>query len=305
MLALLAGCAEQQTAEAPVEPPQEEAELVTGETEDQADAQPEAHKLTAYINVASGCQDWTVDLVNDLDEQYESIDVEIVDFGTPEGMKRLNEDGVSCMALLFDGSPVVRLPGEDGEGQVVTFFFPVGFGWTHEDLKQAFAGIDSGEAEILSEDEARDALAPEAVEIAVTVEETDEGASVLMNDMVVGTITEEAGGNTPMERAEATRDAIEEWTSEPVHPRQLGMTDADDGWSITGRGEELVHLYKADAKAAGVEPGKKLARDWFKAVRCGIVAAARGGQGEGVDPDLDATAPGPDGGAMCPVPGQD
>jgi len=289
IVVLLSGCPQQLQ---PGETVPDAGELVAPGPEE-AEAPSGPVQLIAYINVSSGCQDWTVEVLNDLDEQYDSVDMEIIDFGTPEGMKRLEQDGVSCMALLFDGSPVLRLPEEGGGKRTVTFYFPVGFGWTHDDLKQAFAAIDTGEAEILSEEEAREALAPEAVEMEVTVEETDEGVDVLMNGQVALTITEEAGGQTPLQRAEAAKAALEEWTDEPVHPHQLKVMDEDDGWSVLGRGTELVRVYKADAEAAGVEPGKKLASRWFKGIRCGIVGAARSRQDtEGVDPSA---------GAVCPV----
>ncbi len=270
VLIVLAGCQERPT-QPPLEPPADALQPVVDET---------VH-LTAYINVASGCQDWTVALLKELDEQYDAIDVEIIDFGTPEGAKRMAREGVQCMALLFDGSPVVRIPGEDEESRVVTFYFPVGFGWTHDDLREAFAAIASGEAEILSEDEARTALAPAPIDMEATVRETDEGVDVLMNGQIAITITEPGGGQTPLERAEATRDAIQEWAGEPVHPRQLTVADAGEGWSILANGKELVHVYPSDAAAAGVEPGKKFAVEWFAGIRCGIIAAARNAREEG------------------------
>ncbi|MBD3292089.1 MAG: hypothetical protein GF393_04135 [Armatimonadia bacterium] len=292
--ALLAGCPQQEAPEGMVEEPPneiaEQEEIAGQETSSDADG---AVHLAAYINVASGCQDWTVQVLNDLNDEYDSVDVEIIDFGTPEGMERMRDNGISCMTLLFEGSPVVQFPDEDGGTRTVTFYFPVGFGWTHEDLEAAFAAIDAGEADILSEEEAREALAPEQVEMEVTVEETEDGVDVLMNGQVALTITEEAGGKTPMERAEEAQAALTEWTGEAVHPRQLSIVDQDDGWSVMGRDAELIRVYKADAEAAGMDPGKKLASQWFKGIRCGIVAAARGKQDtEGVDPSA---------GAVCPV----
>ncbi|MFW5868329.1 MAG: hypothetical protein ACOCX2_10965 [Armatimonadota bacterium] len=281
ILVLIAGCAEQQ-AQPPVDP----AEVALAEQA--ATDQDRPVKLDAYINVASGCQDWTVDVINELDEQYDSIEAEIIDFGLPEGLERMEEEGISCMTLLFDGSPVVQIPDEQGGTRTVVFYFPVGFGWTHEDLTQAFAAIDSGEAKILDETEAQKALAPEQVAMEVTAEEAEEGANVLMNGQIALTITEEAGGRTPMQRAEAARAAIAEWTAEPVHPRQLKIIDGDDGWSIVGRDNELVHVYHADAEAAGVTPGKKFASQWFNGIRCGIVGAARSDQ-DGAGPDAGTT----------------
>ena len=283
--AVLAGCAEQRVADqqpvAVPEPPQGE---MAG------DEATEPVEVDAYINVSSGCQQWTVDVLNELAEQYkDSIDVETIDFGQPEGMKRMKENGINCMTLLFDGSPVVRIPDEQGGARVVTFFFPVGFGWTHDDLRDAFAAVASGEAEFLSEEEARKALEPVPVDMEVTVEQTDEGADVLMDGQVAFTITEEAGGKTPMERAEAAKEALTEWTSQPVHPHQLGIVDAPGGWSIIGKDTELVRVYEEDAEAAGVEPGKKLASEWFSGIRSGVVAAVRAESGG--DPTVHSTPP--------------
>jgi len=270
-LIMLAGCPTQQAQE-PALPPEAEVPLPepTG-----------AVQLTAYINVASGCQDWTVELLKELEEQYDdAVDMEIVDFGKPEGMARMREEGVSCMALLFDGSPVVRIPDEHGGKRTNTFYFPVGFGWTHDDLRETFAAIAAGEAEILSEEEARKELAPEPVEMEVEVNEVDGGAEVLMNGQVALTITQAAGGQSALERAEAAGEAIENWTSEPVHPRQLSIVEAEggEGWSVLGRGEELVRAYQVDAEAAGIEPPRKCAAQFLDGIRCGIVAAARKGQ---------------------------
>jgi len=139
VLVVMAGCHRQ--AQAPMEPPEREV----------ADEPTDTIKLTAYINVTSRCQDPTVELLKELAQQYaDCVKMELVDFGTPEGKKRLDEDEVACMALLFNGSPVVRIPGEDGEKRTVTFYFPVGFGWTHDDLRQTFAAIESGEIEVLT-----------------------------------------------------------------------------------------------------------------------------------------------------------
>ena len=285
-LVLLAGCAEQQAAT-----PADTAEMGAAGPEDttQPAQQDTPIKLDAYINVSSGCQDWTVDVLNELDEKYDSIDTEIIDFGLPEGKKRMEENGVDCMTLLFDGSPVIQIPDEAGGTRTVTFYFPVGFGWTHDDLRDAFAALDSGEAKILTEDEARKALAPREVDVTVATEETDEGANLLMNDQVVLTITEDGGGQTPIERADAAKAAIEDWTSEKVDPHQLKVLDADEGWTIMGRDTELIHVYPADAEAADVSPGKKLAAAWFKGIRCGVVAAARAAQDDA----------GPDAGTIC------
>jgi hypothetical protein len=248
-------------------------------------------ELTAYINVAHGCQEPTVELLKELAQQYDDVvDTEIVDFGSPEGLERWQKDGLKCMAFMFEGSPVVRIPGEGGQKRTVIFYFPVGFSWTHEDLKQTFAAIATGEAEILSEEEARKALAPVPVEVQVEVREVAEGAEVVMNGEVAFTVTQEAGGETPLQRAQAAKGALEEWTSEPVHTTQLSLMDAEKGWSILADGKELIRVYKADADAAGVEQGKKHAAEWMKGINGAIVAAVRAGQERAAEEESAAEA---------------
>ncbi len=264
---LVAGCPQQQSAEKPPPPPDPEAPTLE---------ESEPVQLTAYINVTSGCQEPTVNLLQSLGEKYsDSVDVEIVDFGSTEGNKRWREDGLQCMTLLFDGSPAVRIPTDGGQKQTVVFYFPAGFSWTHDDLKQTFAAIDEGTAEILSEEEAQKVLAPKPIEMTVEVREVEDGAEVVMNDTAVFTITQEADGSTPKQRAEAAKTAIEEWTSGNVHPTQLTVMNAGQGWSVLANGKELVRVYAVDAEAAGVEPVRKYAAQWMSGIKEAIVAAGR------------------------------
>ncbi len=265
MLVLLTGCPAPQ-AQPPMDPPDREIAREATHTVE----------LTAYINVASGCQVPTTDLLEKLVEQSDgAVVMEMVDFGTRSGVERMKQDGVDCLTLLFDGSPVMRIPGEDGEKRTVTFYFPAGFGWTHEELEQTFAAIESGEAEILSEEEARKVLAPVAVEMTVAVKETDDGVDVLMNGEVAFTIAQGAGDQTPLERAEAAKSALEVWTSGPVHPHDVRLAEEEDGWSVTGSGDELAHVYKADAEAAGVASVRKCASEWVRGIKGSITTAAR------------------------------
>ncbi len=233
-------------------------------------------KLEAYINVASGCQKPTVEFLHRLQEQYaDTVEVEIIDFGSPEGAKRWQEQRIGCQALLFNGSPVVRFPDDSGRKQTVVFYYPAGFNWTHTDLRNAFAALESGEAEILSEEEAREALTPRQLEIDVAAEQIEDGAALVINGEKVITITETVDDMTPIERAEAAAEAIAAWASEPIHPTQMSMAEAAEGWSIMAKGEELIHAYPADAEAAGVTPGRKIAGQWFGAIKSAMAMGAQ------------------------------
>ncbi len=279
LLVLLLGCPAPQT-QAPVEPP----ELAI------ADQQDAPVQLTAYINVASGCQVPTIELLEELVKQSDgAVSMEMIDFGTPSGVERMKEDGIDCLTLLFDGSPVIRIPGEDGEKRTVMFYYPAGFGWTLEDLEQTFAAIESGKAEFLSEEETRKVLAPLPIEMTVAVAETDEGVNVLMNGEVAFTIIQGAGDQTPLERAEAAKSALEAWTSGPVHPHQVRMAEKEDGWSVTGSGNELTHVYKVDAEAAGVASVRECASEWVRGIKQSIMTATRNANDydEACDGDCD------------------
>lgn len=279
--ALMAGC---QRIEPPIDEPIAEP---VGHTDEQPAGKP-VH-LTAYINVTSGCQEPTVELVRELDEQYDAVEVEMVDFGSTEGAKRWREDGLQCEALLFDGSPVVRIPDGEGGEETVVFYFPAGFSWTHDDLRRTFEAIEAGEADILSEEEARKALAPREVDIEVSVKETDEGAQIVLNGEPAFTITQTAGGQEPAERAEAAKESMDTWFAGPVHPTQLAVIDAEKGWSVVGEDTELVRVYPADAEAAQVEPGKKFAAQWMAGIKGALVAAARSAGDAAEDTDAGGT----------------
>ena len=53
------------------------------------------------------------------------------------------------------------------------------------------------------------------------------------------------------------------------------MAEEEDGWSVTGAGNELAHVYEADAEAAGVAPVRKCASEWVRGIKGSITTAAR------------------------------
>lgn len=239
-------------------------------------------KVTAYINVSSGCQADTVYLVRELGmENAELVDLEMVDFGAPEGEERWKGDGLECMAILFDGSPVLRFPGADGEEKTAVFFMPAGFGWGHEDLEEAFGALKAGTLEILSKEEAEQELAPVPVEIETQVREIDGGGEVVMGERTAFTVNVEAGGKSAIERAEAAKAAIDEWTAGPVHPSQLTIIEEEGAATILGKDIMIIRVTSADAEDAEVKKAKKLANEWLKGIRMSVVEAVREGTGEG------------------------
>ncbi|NLF17899.1 MAG: hypothetical protein GX595_11675 [Lentisphaerae bacterium] len=96
-----------------------------------------ALRLTAYINVASGCQRPTEAFLQDLARRYAGrVALEMVDFGSPEGQKRWKADGHHCMTITLDGSSQATIVTK-GVEVAVSFTMPAGHLWLHEDLETA------------------------------------------------------------------------------------------------------------------------------------------------------------------------
>lgn len=94
-------------------------------------------KITAYIQVQSGCQRHTEDFLAKLAKTHgDKVALEIVDFGTPEGMGRLKADGMNCMGIRLDGAAECEIVFR-GVPLKVAFLKPAGFFWLHEELATA------------------------------------------------------------------------------------------------------------------------------------------------------------------------
>lgn len=270
VLPLIAGCPRPTSVEPPAVPPSK-ALVNPGSSPEQ----PEKMKITAYINVTSGCQAETVALLKKLVADHAAkVDLELIDFGSTEGADRWRQEGLECMTLLFEGSPVLRFPGPEGQSRVVVFSMPAGFSWTHEDLQDAFTAIDQGTLEVLTEEQARTALAPKQVDLRTAVRKEGNAAIVEINNSPVLKITAGAGDKTPMDRAKATQEAIDAWASQPIHPSQLSVVDLDGTISISAQGKPIIAVTKADAKAAGIEPAKQLAVEWLIALKGSVDEAS-------------------------------
>jgi hypothetical protein len=94
-------------------------------------------KLTAYVNIASGCQKPTEEVLAGLARKFgKRLAVEIVDFGEPAGKKRWQADGLHCMAILLNGSEKADIVYKGAPLQVA-FLMPPGHAWLLEELETA------------------------------------------------------------------------------------------------------------------------------------------------------------------------
>lgn len=97
-------------------------------------------KVVAYF---PGRHEDTLALVKDLLRTFpDDVSVEIVDWRSPEGLKRRNDDGFSCGTIAINGKNAFDLE-IDGKASKVLFVRGVDGEWTAEDLlaavKQAIA----------------------------------------------------------------------------------------------------------------------------------------------------------------------
>jgi len=238
-------------------------------------------KVTAYINVTTGCQKSTIDLLGEAQQQYSGvIDIEIVDFGDAgDGARRWQESGLGCMAIVFGEDHMVAWD-DNGKVKVVDFKMPPGFNWKLEELKEALAQFAAGSLRAPTAEEAPKVqkLEPKAIEAkaqAVKQDDGSEAGQLIIGEAAVLTITQPAGDLTPVQRAEAAARAIEEWTSGAYKPEEMNVEKSGEDLQILGGDTLLLTVTEGDAKAA-VMPLAELAGKWRNRVRCNIVAINTG-----------------------------
>jgi hypothetical protein len=187
------------------------------------------------------------------------------------------------MTVLFNGSPVLRFPGPDGQPKTVVFAMPAGFSWELDDLKAAFAVMKTGKLEILTEEQAREELAPQQVTLKVAVKtagaltgERMGKAEVQINGTPTFVISAPAAGKSPAQRAQAAQAALTKWAAAPIHPSQLSLLlVSEKEASLRANDQELIRVTAADVKAAAAEGTRQLANTWLKGIKEAVAGAVQ------------------------------
>lgn len=244
-------------------------------------------RITAYINVSSGCQEPTIELLKSFPKTYPGrVRVDIVDFGDQgAGNKRWKESGYDCMIIEINGSPLVKFDS-GGKPKTVALRQPVGFWWTQEDLKAAVAAAVNGTLQRGTEEEAIAGQPSRKIKAKVVVEEVRrEGktwARVLINERPAMLIRVGAEGKSAVQRAEVAAQTIREWLKNPVKPNEIDRQAAKGGWVVRVNKKVVALATEADAKAMG-GTAEQVAKKWLVGIRQGIAIAAR-------PPDAQAAA---------------
>ena len=236
-----------------------------------------ANKITAYVNVSSGCQTPTVNALKKASEQYAGkLEIEVVDFGDGgEGAARWKADGLECMAIVFGADTGVAWDHE-GQRKAADFVMPPGFNWTLDDLEQALAAAADGRLQKATDEELAGRAAPETVALEAKAEGDEKTARVIVAGMPTVEITAGAGDLTPIKRAEAAAKVLNDWSSEPYKPAQVRTSKTPDGTTVSVKDQTVLAVTQADADAAGVSI-EKLAEQWHNAIRSAVVNANMAG----------------------------
>lgn len=100
-------------------------------------AEPGPLRITAYVNVSSGCQKPTEECLKGLAARYPGrVALEFVDFGTPAGRARWTADGHHCLTIALNGASQADIVYK-GVPLQVAFEMPAGHNWLHEELETA------------------------------------------------------------------------------------------------------------------------------------------------------------------------
>ncbi len=245
-----------------------------------ATTQAGAVKIVAYINVSSGCQEPTIKLLKQLDQQYgDKVSLELVDFGDEgEGTKRWKGTGYDCMAIEVNGGLIQVWEDETGQRHVVNFRNPVGYYWTYDDLKSMIAAWVRGKAHVASEEEAKQVQPLRRVEVHIDSERAEENGKqvghLVIGDQVAIKFRVPADGASPYERASRAADMLIAWLEGAPTPPMFKLKEIDGHWAVMLNDKVLAKVTEADAEAENVAP-KKLAKQWMIGVRGAMSIAVR------------------------------
>lgn len=239
-----------------------------------------AHKVTlvAYINVSSGCQTPTVDLLNRLKTEYApNVSLRIIDFGQQKGYKQWQDSGYHCMTIEVNGWPMVKFPHE-GKMKAVALMSPAGLNWTHADLQQAVQAALQGKLQKATEAEVAASSAGQKLSASITTGHvTQEGhrmAAVLINGGAAVMIPGSESLARP--RAEAVAEALRAWLAKPAKLSDLTLQPSRDGWKVMAGRTKIVTATATDGKAFRKSP-RAVAQAWLSGIKYRLVARPGGG----------------------------
>jgi len=230
--------------------------------------------VKAYINVSSGCQQATVDLLKRLASQNSRLSLELIDFGTTEGNRRWRNDGYSCMTILINGHQTVTF-GDPGHRRIVTLQYPPGFQWILEDLERSIKDALAGKL-YYGEEPGATPIEARSPSLRVTSRENtvagQKVGEVQVNGQVVIRFRTSYGGLPPLQRAEQAVGRLKRVLAGKFTPGQLQVTKVGDEVVLAAQDKVICVADAAQAKMLGETP-TDLAKSWGTALKKALVAA--------------------------------
>jgi len=269
---LVCGC-RQSTARMPTDTSAAAQATPVAQPQPVADTGPKV-TVKGYINVSSGCQTKTVDLLKKLAQENKRLTVELVDFGTPEGNRRWRDDGFNCMTVLINGHRTVTF-GDPGHRRIVSFQYPPGFQWIPEDLERSikdaladklYYGEEAGATKIESRAPTLRITSREATLSGRKVGE------VLINGQVAIRFRTSYHGLPPLQRAEQAVGRIKRLLAGDFTPGQLRVTKVDSEVVLAAADKVICVADAPQARLVGTTP-IELAKNWGASLKKALVTA--------------------------------
>ena len=231
--------------------------------------------VKGYINVSSGCQQPTVDLLKRMAAQNARLQLELIDFGQPEGSRRWRADGFSCMTILINGHNTVTY-GPKGNRQIVTFQYPPGFQWALPDLEGAlksaldgtiYYGAEAGATKVESRMPTLRITSREGVINGKKVGE------VVVNGQVALRLRTTFDGLPPLQRAEQAAARLKRAIAMPnFHPSGIRVDRVTDGVALIANDKVLCIADQAQATLLNTTPSK-MAQGWASSLKKALATA--------------------------------
>ena len=230
--------------------------------------------LKGYINVSSGCQDATVTLLEKYADEHERVELELIDFGKPEGSRKWRADGYSCMAILINGHKTVTFGPKD-DRRILTMTYPPGFMWTLKDLETALQGALDGSIYYGKEPGAKPVETPSAT-LRITSREAKLGGKtvgeVLINGKVALRMRTSYDDLPPLQRAERAAARLKRGVARGFTPTMLRVVERGDEVLLVAADKVICTADKPQADGAGTTP-KGLAQAWVASLKKALTAA--------------------------------
>lgn len=239
-------------------------------------ASPRQERVTirAFINVSSGCQAQTVDLLNALKTNYApNVALELTDFGDQgRGFRRWQQSGYRCLTIEINGSPLVKYPYH-GKTHAVSFQMPAGMNWTHADLEQAVQAGLSGQLQRATPAEVAACAPARKLEATVATGTATASGKSFATVTISGKLVVAIPGASAdaSRRAKNAATTLKAWLAKPVRLSDLTLKRTAYGWAVLAAGKAVATATTTDGKAFGRDPSV-VADGWLSGIKHALAA---------------------------------